>query len=234
MIYKSGDEIVVVLVRGDHEAIGKAGAADGRGAYRDGDETAIVKLTGAAVGFAGPVGICDKASKVFIDYGVAAMAVGATGANKTDYHLINVVPGRDFPLDGGNVQVVDIRNAIDGDTYEGRKLLFKRGIEVGQVFKLGTKYSGKLGAKFLDAAGQQKECLMGCYGIGINRIIASAIEIGHDENGMILPISIAPWEVIVTPAGLEDESWARRRRFTKSCWPRAWRSCLMTATHAAA
>jgi prolyl-tRNA synthetase len=116
------------------------------------------------------VGLGDKVAKGFIDYGVAAMAVGATGANKTDYHLINVVPGRDFPLDGGNVQVVDIRNAIDGDTYEGRKLLFKRGIEVGQVFKLGTKYSGKLGAKFLEAAGQQKECLMGCYGIGINRL----------------------------------------------------------------
>ncbi len=206
LIYKSGDEVVVVLVRGDHEANPEKLARLMGGAHTEmADEMTIVKLTGAAVGFAGPVGLCDKAAKVFIDYGVAAMAVGATGANKTDYHLINVVPGRDFPLEGGNVQVVDIRNAVEGDTYEGRKLLFKRGIEVGQVFKLGTKYSGKLGAKFLDAAGQQKECLMGCYGIGINRIIASAIEIGHDENGMILPISIAPWEVIVTPAGLEDE-----------------------------
>jgi prolyl-tRNA synthetase len=101
--------------------------------------------------------------------------------------------------------VVDIRNAVDGDTYEGKQLLFKRGIEVGQVFKLGDKYSKKLGANCLGEDGKQKDLLMGCYGIGINRIIASAVENGHDDNGMILPISIAPWEVIVTPAGKEDE-----------------------------
>ncbi|MCE5186002.1 MAG: proline--tRNA ligase [Planctomycetaceae bacterium] len=209
LIYKSGDDIILVLLRGDHEANPEKLARLMAGAHTEmADEATIVALTGAAVGFAGPVGLCDKAAKVFVDHSVAAMAVGATGANKTDYHLINVVPGRDFPLEGANVQVVDIRNAVEGDTYEGKKLLFKRGIEVGQVFKLGTKYSAKLGAKFLDAAGKQKECLMGCYGIGINRIIASAIEIGHDENGMILPITIAPWEVIVTPAGMEPEVMA--------------------------
>ncbi|MHC4292473.1 MAG: His/Gly/Thr/Pro-type tRNA ligase C-terminal domain-containing protein, partial [Planctomycetota bacterium] len=122
-----------------------------------------------------------------------------------DYHITNVVPGRDFPTEGENIQVVDIRNAVEGDTYEGKKLLFKRGIEVGQVFKLGDKYSKKLGANCLGEDGKQRDLLMGCYGIGINRIIASAIENGHDDNGMILPISIAPWEVIVTPAGKEDE-----------------------------
>jgi prolyl-tRNA synthetase len=216
LVYTSGDEIVIVLVRGDHEANPEKLARLMGGAHTEmADEATIVKLTGAAVGFAGPVGLCDKVSKVFIDHGVAAMAVGATGANKTDYHLVNVVPGRDFPLEGGNVQVVDIRNAVEGDTYEGRKLLFKRGIEVGQVFKLGTKYSAKLGARFLDADGKQKECLMGCYGIGINRIIASAIENGHDDNGMILPITIAPWEVIVTPAGLEDEVMAAAEKIYK-------------------
>jgi prolyl-tRNA synthetase len=103
------------------------------------------------------------------------------------------------------VQVVDIRNAVDGDTYEGKTLLFKRGIEVGQVFKLGDKYSKKLGANCLGEDGKPRDLLMGCYGIGINRIIASAVENGHDDNGMILPISIAPWEVIVTPAGKEYE-----------------------------
>ena len=80
------------------------------------------------------------------------MAVGVAGANKTDYHTKNVVPGRDFPLSGDNVVVIDIRNAAQGDTQDGKKLLFKRGIEVGQVFKLGTKYSTKLGANFLDRA----------------------------------------------------------------------------------
>lgn len=209
LIYQSGEDMVLALVRGDHEVNTEKLTRLMDGAHIEmADESAIVKLTGAAVGFAGPVGLCDKVAKVFVDHGVAAMAVGATGANKTDYHIMNVVPGRDFPLDGANVKVVDVRNAVEGDTYEGKKLLFKRGIEVGQVFKLGDKYSKKLGANFLDEDGKQKACLMGCYGIGINRIIASAIENGYDENGMILPISIAPWEVIVTPAGGEDEVMA--------------------------
>jgi prolyl-tRNA synthetase len=169
------------------------------------DEATIVKLTGAAVGFAGPVGICDKADKVIIDHAVAAMALGATGANKTDYHTVNVVPGRDFPLSGANIVVADIRNAFEGDTYEGKKLLFKRGIEVGQVFKLGTKYSAKLEARFSDVDGSIKPCLMGCYGIGVNRIIASAVELGNDADGMILPINIAPWEVIITTAAVSED-----------------------------
>ena len=164
-----------------------------------------MKLTGAAVGFAGPAGLVGKVSKVLIDHAVAVMAVAVTGANRTDYHVKNVVPGRDFPLEGHGVQVCDIRNAVDGDTYGGVRLLFRRGIEVGQVFKLGTKYSTKLEAGFIDEDGVRKPCLMGCYGIGVNRIIASAIELFNDANGMILPISIAPWQVIVTPAGPEPE-----------------------------
>ena len=206
LIYTCGDDMVVALVRGDHEANPEKLTRLMDGARIEmAEDDDIVKLTGAGVGFAGPVGLCEKSAKVLIDPAVAAMAVGATGANKTDYHTLNVVPGRDFPLEGDNIQVADIRNAIEGDTYNGKKLLFKRGIEVGQVFKLGDKYSKKLGANFLTEDGKQTDCLMGCYGIGINRIIASAIENGHDENGMILPISIAPWEVIVTPAGKEDE-----------------------------
>jgi prolyl-tRNA synthetase len=138
-------------------------------------------------------------AKLIIDHAVAAMGVGVTGANKTDYHAKNVVPGRDFPLAGDNVVVADIRNAVEGDTHQGRKLLFSRGIEVGHVFKLGTKYSEKLGATFLDEQGRRLPCIMGCYGIGINRILASAIEIGHDENGCILPAGIAPFEVEIVP-----------------------------------
>ncbi|MHC4855719.1 MAG: proline--tRNA ligase [Planctomycetota bacterium] len=206
LIHTCGDDVVAVLVRGDHEANPEKLTRLLDGAHNEmADEATVVELTGAAVGFAGPVGLFDKVSKVYIDHAVAAMAVGATGANKTDYHIVNVVPGRDFTTDSENVQVVDVRNAVEGDTYEGKKLLFKRGIEVGQVFKLGDKYSKKLGANCLGEDGKQRDLLMGCYGIGINRIIASAIENGHDENGMILPISIAPWEVIVTPAGKKDE-----------------------------
>ena len=205
LIYKSGEDMILALVRGDHEVNPEKLTRLMGGAHIEmADEASIVALTEAAVGFAGPVGLCDKVAQVFVDYGVAAMAVGATGANKTDYHIMNVVPGRDFPLKRENIRIVDVRNAVEGDTYEGKKLLFKRGIEVGQVFKLGTKYSAKLEATYLDADGVGKPALMGCYGIGINRIIASAIENGYDENGMILPISIAPWEVIITPAAPDE------------------------------
>jgi len=102
-----------------------------------------------------------------------------------------------------------MRNACDGDSYQGQPLLFKRGIEVGQVFKLGTKYSGKLDACYLDEQGQQNPCLMGCYGIGINRILASAVELGHDDNGIIWPISIAPFEVLITAVNPDDEAIGR-------------------------
>jgi prolyl-tRNA synthetase len=119
------------------------------------------------------------------------------------------VPGRDFPLEGENITVADIRLAGQGDMHKGKKLLFKKGIEVGQVFKLGTKYSKKLGAKFLDEEGNENPCIMGCYGIGINRIFASAIELGNDKNGIIWPISIAPCEVIITSVNQDDEKVAQ-------------------------
>jgi prolyl-tRNA synthetase len=206
LIYKAGDEVFAALVRGDHEVNQEKVNQVFVGRHIElADEETIRRVTGAAVGFAGPVGLAGKVSKVLIDHAVAAMAVGVTGANKTDTHIKNVVPGRDFPLEGQGVQVCDIRNAVEGDTYGGKKLLFKRGIEVGQVFKLGTKYSVKLEAKFLDEEGNRKPCLMGCYGIGINRIIASAIELYNDEWGIIWPMTIAPWQVIVTPAAPEKE-----------------------------
>jgi len=193
-------------VRGDHELNPEklTQAVDGKH-IELADEATIEKITSAVVGFAGPMSLADKVDLMLIDHAVAAMAVGVTGANKTDYHTKNVVPGRDFPLTGDNIRVVDIRNAVEGDTFDGKKLLFKHGIEVGQVFKLGTKYSTKLDANFLDADGVEKPCLMGCYGIGINRIMASAIEIGNDKDGIIWPVTIAPWEVIITPAVTDDD-----------------------------
>ncbi len=199
LIYSANDQSLIALVRGDHDVNEeKLRAATGT-SVELADEAKIVNLTGAAVGFAGPVGLTDKVDAVIIDHAVAAMAEGIAGANKTDYHVKNIVPGRDFPLDGKNVQIADIRCAVEGDTYQGKKLLFKKGIEVGQVFKLGTKYTTKLGAKFLDENGKEKVCTMGCYGIGVNRIVASAIEAGCDKDGIIWPVSIAPFEVIITP-----------------------------------
>ncbi len=195
-----------VLVRGDHD-VNEEKLIQVLGGKHVGlldREDRMEKITGAKIGFAGPVGF-KTAIPLIIDHAIAAMTVGVTGANKTDYHVKNIVPGRDFPLEGEKVTVADIRNAVEGDTYEGKKLLFKRGIEVGQVFKLGTKYSQKLNAKFLDENGSESPCLMGTYGIGINRIIASAVEISRDKNGIIFPISIAPFEVIITSANPDDK-----------------------------
>ena len=197
-----------VLVRGDHEVNDEKLRIAAGESIELANEREIKQITGADVGFAGPVGLGENITMI-IDHAVAAMAVGVTGANKTDYHVKNVVPGRDFPLEGENITVADIRHAVEGDTYDGKKLLFKKGIEVGQVFKLGTKYSEKLGAKFLDENGDEKACLMGCYGIGINRILASAIEISNDDNGIIWPISIAPFEVLVTSVNQDDEKVAQ-------------------------
>jgi prolyl-tRNA synthetase len=210
LIYSAGNEVIAATVRGDHDLNPEkfAQALGGKHAELS-DEVTIEKVTGAKVGFAGPMGVADKVSKVIIDHAVAAMAIGVTGANKTDYHIKNIVPGRDFPLEGNNITVADIRYAVEGDRHSGKKLLFKKGIEVGQVFKLGTKYSKKLGAKFLDEHSREKPCVMGCYGIGINRILASAIEISHDENGIIWPISIAPFEVLITSVNQEEEKVAR-------------------------
>jgi prolyl-tRNA synthetase len=205
LIFSAGKDIVVALVRGDHELNPEklTQALGGRHNELANPET-IERVTGAKVGFAGPTGLAEKVDKMIIDHAVAAMAVGVTGTNKTDYHVKNIVPGRDFPLKSDNIIVADIRNAVEGDTYKGKKLLFKHGIEVGQVFKLGTKYSTKLGCNFLDDSGKENPCLMGCYGIGINRIVASAIEAANDDNGIIFPISIAPFEVIIVSVNQDD------------------------------
>jgi prolyl-tRNA synthetase len=210
LIYKAGDELVVAVVRGDHEVNDmKLAKALGAAGVELAGESAVTNLTGAAVGFAGPMTLAEKLrgkGRMFIDHAVAAMAAGTAGANKTDYHVKNAVPGRDFPLDGDNVTVGDIRNAVEGDTHGGVPLLSRRGIEVGHVFKLGTKYSEKLGAKFLDESQAEKPCIMGCYGIGINRIIASAIEVGFDANGCVLPAPIAPFEVEIVAINANSEA----------------------------
>jgi prolyl-tRNA synthetase len=213
LIYAAGETVIAALVRGDHELNPEKLTQVLGGKHAElADEATIQTVTGAKVGFAGPMGTVDKVPKMIIDHPVAALAVGVTGANKTDYHIRNVVPGRDFPLEGENIVIADIRNAVEGDTHNGKKLFFRRGIEVGQVFKLGTKYSDKLGAKVLDEKGVEKPCLMGCYGIGINRIVASAIETGSDKDGIIWPISIAPFEVLITSVNQDDENVANAAR----------------------
>ena len=146
------------------------------------------------MGFLGPVNI--KIPMV-IDRAVAAMPTIVVGGNAVDVHLKGVVPGRDFPLE----RVFDLRNAEAGDPCPrcGAAMVSRAGLEIGHVFKLGTKYSKAMGATYLDEKGAEIPIIMGCYGIGINRIMAGAIEAGHDDNGIIWPLALAPYQVSLIP-----------------------------------
>lgn len=196
LIYESEEEKIVALVRGDRE-VNEIKLLNAVGALKlemAGADT-VKRITGAEVGFAGPVGLKDVT--LVADNEIMVMVNAVAGANKTDYHLTNVNPRRDFQPD----IVADIRTVQAGEPCprcQG-KLATARGIEVGQVFKLGTKYSKALGAKFLDENGKEQAIVMGCYGIGITRTAAAAIEQNHDENGIIWPMSIAPFQVVVVP-----------------------------------
>jgi len=192
---------VVVLVRGDHDVNeNKLNRVAGT-LLELADEEAIERLTGAKVGFAGPHAL-DKSGtpyRLIMDQAVAVMRNGVTGACKTDTHATGVNPGRDFPLSGEHITIGDIREITpDDDCVKcGGKLEFDKCIEVGHVFKLGTKYSDALEATYLDKNGKSHALIMGCYGIGLNRIMAAAIEASHDKNGIIWPMSIAPYEVLI-------------------------------------
>jgi prolyl-tRNA synthetase len=193
LIYIADEKPVAVLVRGDHEANeGKVRRALRATNVELADEATIKDVTGAPVGFAGPVGIsCD----VIADHDVALMTNAITGANKGDVHYIGVNVGRDYEL--GTTH--DLRDAGDGDPCprcEGA-LEIVHGIEVGHVFKLGTKYSASLDAEFVDENEKRHPIIMGCYGIGVNRIIASLCETRYDENGIVWPLSVAPYEVLI-------------------------------------
>ena len=199
---------VVALVRGHHEInehkLNKAAGAT----LELADPRTIEEVTGAAVGFAGPQGLADRVDRMIIDREVAVMRNAATGANKTDYHVVGVNPGRDFPLQGERVTVADLRSVMQGDpspTGSGSPLHLRTAIEVGHVFKLGTKYSESMGATYLDAGGQAQPLIMGCYGIGLNRILAAAIESHHDADGIIWPMSVAPFEVVAIALDPRDE-----------------------------
>lgn len=203
IIYNSDDEIVIALVRGDRE-INEIKLQNLLGCLNltMADESTVRSVTEAEVGFAGPVGV--KNIRIVADNEIVNMKNAVAGANKTDTHIINVNPGRDFEPD----MVADIRMVKAGEPCprcQG-KLLEARGIEVGQVFKLGTKYSKALGAKFLDENGKEQLMVMGCYGIGISRTVAAAIEQNHDENGIIWPMPIAPYHAIVIPVSTKDEA----------------------------
>ncbi|HYA15236.1 MAG TPA: proline--tRNA ligase [Syntrophales bacterium] len=202
MIYSADGTPVAVLVAGDKE-INEIKVKNYLGCdiLEMAADNMIYDVTGAHRGFAGAVGI---KARTIADYSLINMINFVMGANKEDYHLKNVNIGRDVSVEA----FADLRIAQDTDLCPrcGSSYKFARGIEVGHVFKLGIKYSKAMNATFLDKNGKEQYMVMGCYGIGVGRTVAAAIEQNHDENGIIWPIPMAPYHVIITPVNVNDEN----------------------------
>ncbi len=208
LLYVAGNDVVMAIVRGDHDLneIRLARALGIDEVHMAGDAD-VEKATGAKVGFAGPVGFKGK---VIVDRAAAMVKNAVTGANETDHHFTGVNRGRDW--DG---EIADIRLATDGDpcpSCEKGKLKTYKGIEGGHIFILGTKYSAAMGAEFSDESQAKKPIVMGCYGIGVSRLVATAIEQNHDENGIKWPMSIAPYHVELVTIGKEESVLAEGKR----------------------
>ncbi|MFA6309368.1 MAG: proline--tRNA ligase [Clostridia bacterium] len=201
LIYKADDKFVAVVIRGDRDVnetklrnylscieLSMAEAAD------------VARITGAEVGFAGPFGLKIN---VIVDPEVCEMKSIIAGANETGFHYKNVNCERDFKVS----VIKDIRNIVEGDKCPicGRAIKVERGIEVGHIFKLGTKYTQALNCVYLDEESKEIPMVMGSYGIGINRTMAAIIEQNNDENGIIWPMAVAPYQVIVIPVKIDDE-----------------------------
>ena len=200
------ERLILAFVRGDHEVneIKVLNAVDGANhLYMAGDK--LIESAGGCAGFMSPIGLNDKAI-IVVDQSVMLMSNAVAGANEQDAHFINVTPRRDF--DAEKIIVADIRMVQEGDPcpHCGSPLKMTRGIEVGQIFTLGKKYSASLNAKFLDEDGKEKTFEMGCYGIGVGRTMAAAIEQNNDKDGIIWPRSIAPFEVVVVPVNAKDDA----------------------------
>jgi prolyl-tRNA synthetase len=206
LIFETSGGDVAVLVSGDH-AVNEIKVRNFLGAewVRLAGEERVRDLTGAPSGYAGPVGLRVR---VVADHSIRGISSGATGANEKDAHYVDVVPGRDFTPDAW----ADLRIVTDRDPCPrcGAPLRFSRGIEVGHVFRLGTKYSEAMRAVYLDADGREQVVVMGCYGIGVGRTAAAAIEQNHDDDGIVWPISIAPFEVTVIPVNVKNPDVAGR------------------------
>jgi prolyl-tRNA synthetase len=202
LILKADDQPVMVLMRGDHELneiklqrylkaswVAKA------------DELTYQSYTGSPVGFAGPV---HSKARLVADLAIQGISDGVAGANKKDMHLVHVVPGRDFNPEA----YVDLRKAAAGDPCPrcGKPMEYSRGIEVGHTFQLGTKYSAAMKATYLDAEGKSQPIVMGCYGIGVSRVVAACIEQCHDDFGILWPDSLAPWDLIISPLNLDNSA----------------------------
>ncbi|MBX3183419.1 MAG: proline--tRNA ligase [Polyangiaceae bacterium] len=200
LVYVAGDQTVLAVVRGDHEVneIKLARALGVDEVHLAGPEE-VRRVTGAEVGFAGPVGFQGR---VVVDRDAASVKGGVAGANESGFHLLHVTHGRDYQGD-----VMIIRAATDGDACPScaAPLKLYRGVEAGHIFILGTHYSAKMGATFLDEKQEKRPLVMGCYGIGVSRLVAAAIEQHHDKDGIRWPMSMAPYHVHLTQLGAEPE-----------------------------
>lgn len=204
VVYKLDDKVVLAMVRGDHEVnevrLQNIYHAVNVGMASDED----LKACGLTAGYISPIGLktSDKFD-IVVDASVMEMEDACCGGNQKDMHYIHVNPKRNFP----NVRVDTIRLIDTHDVCPvcGGHIEMKKGIEVGQVFKLGTKYSEALGCNFLDQNGKSHPMVMGCYGIGVTRTVAASIEQNHDEDGIIWPINIAPYEAVIVPFNTKDE-----------------------------
>jgi prolyl-tRNA synthetase len=196
LLYVADGKLVLVVVRGDHEVneVKLARALGVPEAFLAAPAD-VVKATGAKVGFAGPVGFDGR---IVIDRDAANVNDGVTGANETDHHFVHVQPGRDFSAD-----VAEIRSTGHGDACPscGAALALYRGIEAGHIFLLGTRYSEQMGARYLDVGGKEQAIVMGCYGIGVSRLVATVVEQHHDNNGIRWPMALAPYQVHLVPLG---------------------------------
>jgi len=197
----SQDKLNVLLIRGDHSLNEvKTGKVEGLSDFRFATDEEIRAAFNCPPGFLGPVGLDRSKIRVIADRTVAAMADFVCGANKPKFHTAGVNWSRDLPEPD---LVADIRNVVEGDPSPDRQgtLGLCRGIEVGHIFKLGTKYSQAMNAQVLDEQGKSRTMVMGCYGIGVSRIVGAAIEQGYDERGIIFPKAIAPFELAIVPLG---------------------------------
>jgi prolyl-tRNA synthetase len=201
LIFNADGQPCAVLIRGDQE-VNEIKVKNYLGAteLELASDEMILKATGSPRGFAGPVNI---GVRIIIDYSVIDMVNFVTGANKENYHFKNVNIGRDFNVEAfADLRIVDPTDNCP--RCEGN-IQFVRGIEVGHVFKLGTKYSKAMKAVYLDKDGQEKIMIMGCYGIGIGRTVAACIEQNYDKNGIVWPMPLAPYQVIITPVNVNEE-----------------------------
>lgn len=203
VLFTADEQPVLVLVRGDHEVNDvKLKNFLGADFLEEATEEEAKNYLGADFGSVGPIGVAEEV-KVYADRHVQDLANAIAGANETGYHYINVNPERDFNV----LAYEDLRFVQEGDPSPDNNgvLAFTRGIEIGHIFKLGTRYSESMGATVLDENGREKHVIMGCYGIGVSRLLSAIVEQNADENGIHWPKGIAPFDLHVVQMNLKDE-----------------------------